>query len=308
MKFKKILLTGSAGMVGRNIVENIEKNKYQLLTPSKIELNLLNLENIRKFLNFYKPDCIIHAAGKVGGIKVNMQDPFGFCFENVLMGSNLVKASLENDVNEFINLGSSCMYPSNFKEAIDENDLLSDYLEPTNEGYAIAKITTAKLCEYVTKQFSGKSYKTLLPCNLFGKYDKFDLEKSHLVPSAIRKIHTALIKGESEVVIWGKGEVKREFMYVNDLVSAIFFCLERIQDIPNFLNIGTGIDYTIKEYYEVTKEVIGYKGDFVYDLEKPEGMKRKLINSAKINSLGWKSSTNLYDGIKNTYEYFKSLN
>ena len=300
----KILITGSNGMVGKNIAEYKDAQKYTLLSPSSKELNLLNRLSVDEYIKLNMPDIIIHCAGIVGGIQANMANPVQFLVDNTQMGLNIIMASKEAGIKKFINMSSSCMYPREAINPLGEELILKGELEPTNEGYALAKITSTRLCEYINKEDDSFKYKTVIPCNLYGKYDKFDPKHSHMLPAVIKKIHEAKINNQEELDIWGDGTARREFMYAEDLADFIYFALENFESMPQNINVGLGKDYTINEYYKAIAEVIGYKGDFVHDLTKPIGMKQKLIDDAKLTAFGWKYKTSLNDGIKKIYEYY----
>lgn len=304
----KILLTGGSGMVGRNVQDYAKKfSQYQLLAPSSSEFNLLDRNAVDDYLADIQPDVVIHSAGIVGGIQANIENPVKFLHENTLMGQNIVLGAYQSGVKKLINLGSSCMYPRNAQNPLMEDSILTGELEPTNEGYALAKIVTAKLCEYISRTNTDCEYKTLIPCNLYGKYDKFDPIKSHMIPSALLKVHHAKINGVDNVEIWGDGTVRREFMYAEDLADAIFFALENLSKLPNMTNVGLGYDYSINDYYEQIAKVVGYQGKFVHDLSKPVGMKQKLVNTDKLQQLGWKNQFSLEQGLKKTYQHFLTL-
>ena len=303
MNNKTVLLIGSGGMVGKNISEN-KPDYINLLTPSIEELNLLNYEEVFGFLKKYNPEYIIHAAGIVGGIQANINNPVRFLRENTLMSHNIIWGAYENRTPYFLNLGSSCMYPRDAKNPLKEEMILTGTLEPTNEGYALAKIFSQRLCSYINKERNNKNFKTIITCNLYGKYDKFDSEWGHMIPSVIRKIHDAKLKGDSEVTIWGDGKAKREFMFAADLADFIWLSIEDFENIPELLNIGLGFDYSINDYYKTISDVIGFKGSFVYDLSKPVGMKQKLVDTSRLSQTNWCSKTSLKDGIRITYEYY----
>lgn len=301
----KILITGSRGMVGRNIAEYEKSKNYILLTPSSKELNLLHRLSVDEYIKNNQPDIVIHCAGIVGGIQANIANPVKFLVDNVQMGLNIIMASYESGIKKFINLSSSCMYPREAINPLGEELILKGELEPTNEGYAIAKITSTRLCEYIHKENPSYYYKTVIPCNLYGAYDKFDPKHSHMLPAVIKKIHEAKINNQQTVDIWGDGEARREFMYAEDLADFIYYALENFNSMPQNINVGLGNDYSINEYYKTIAEVIGYQGEFAHDLSKPIGMKQKLIDDTKLKEYGWKHKTSLEDGIKKIYEYYK---
>lgn len=298
----KILLTGSTGMVGKNILDN-PNNNYHFICPSKKELDLTNKELVNDFIKLSNPDLIIHAAGKVGGIKTNRQNPITFLVDNLQMGLNVIMSAFENDIGKFINLGSSCMYPKNAINPLNEDYLLSGKLEPTNEGYALSKLVTNKLCEYINDKKNEKNYKTIIPCNLFGKYDNFDLETSHLIPAIIRKVDIAIESG-SNIEIWGDGNSRREFMYAEDMANAIYFVIENYDRIDSTMNIGLGYDFTINEYYDKIFKIMNYDGEFFHNHNMPSGMKQKLVSIDKQEKLGWSPTFNLEDGLMKTIEYY----
>ena len=292
-------------MVGRNILENKDISKFDILSPDSKELNLLNYLDVDKYIKINKPDFVIHAAGKVGGIQANMSQPVSFLIENMDMGRNVIMASKNNEVKQLINLSSSCMYPRNAENPLGEDLILKGELEPTNEGYALAKIMTTKLCEYIHKEDASYNYKTIIPCNLYGKYDKFDPNHSHMLPAVIKKIHDAKINNQKHIDIWGDGTARREFMYAGDLADFIFEAILKFEKLPQNINVGLGLDYSINEYYIAIAKVIGYRGGFINDLTKPIGMKQKLIDDSNLKKFGWKYKTSLNEGIKKTYEYYK---
>ena len=288
----RILLTGSTGMVGRNIVD--VNKKHEILTP---RLELLDYNSISTFFQNNEVDCVIHAAGRVGGIQANMNSNSTFLYENTVMGLNLAKCAYEAGVEKFVNLGSSCMYPAGTPSPIPESALFAGPVESTNEGYAIAKCTVAKYCETL-------GYSTIIPCNLYGKYDKFDEARSHMLPSAIRKIHLAKTSG-APVEIWGDGTARREFMYSEDLADFILEYIE-LENLPT-MNLGLGHDHSITELYKEVSCVLGYEGEFVYDRTKPTGVKEKRVDISRQILLGWRPKHDIHEGIKKTYEYFKDF-
>ncbi|ALO15601.1 GDP-L-fucose synthase [Salinivirga cyanobacteriivorans] len=302
---KRILLCGSSGMVGRNIKDSTPA-KYELLTPQSSELNLLNYGQTIQYLRQEHPGLIIHAAGIVGGIQANIANPVKFLTENTDMGRNLLLAAQNAGVTKLLNLGSSCMYPRQAPNPLKEESILDGELEPTNEGYAIAKIFTQRLCTYINKENPGFSYKTIIPCNLYGKYDDFSPEKSHMIPAVIRKIHETKKRYNNTVEIWGDGKARREFMYAGDLVRMMWEYIDRFDQMPNLMNIGLGYDYTINEYYQTIADVVGFSGSFSHNLSKPVGMKQKLVDTGKQKQVGLNPHYTLKQGIEATYQYFLS--
>lgn len=299
----KILITGGSGMVGKNLINFFKKNtNHELIYPTSSELNLLENNSVIEYFKLKKPDLIIHCAGLVGGIQANINSPYSFLSRNLIMGSNVIEAAISNKVEQLLNLGSSCMYPKDSASELEEEDILTGILEPTNEGYAIAKITVAKLCEYANKQFKC-NYKTIIPCNLFGMWDNFDPKNSHMIPAVIRKLHLAKINQET-AVIWGDGSSRREFMYAEDLADFINFSLLNYNSLDNYTNVGLGFDYSILDYYKEIASVVNYNGDFKFDLTKPSGMKRKLCSIRKQKKIGWSPKHTLKQGLKKTYKFY----
>jgi GDP-L-fucose synthase len=297
----KILITGSSGMVGKNLLEALKDKEYQLLTPRQRDLDLLNYCDVLAYLQNHGVQFIVHCAGKVGGIQANIREPYAFLANNLLMGLNLIKAAKELKIKKLLNLSSSCCYPRAIKNPLKEEYILQGQLEPTNEGYALAKIAVLKLCAYSNPEYQ---YKTLIPCNLYGPWDKFDPMHSHMIPAVIKKIHEAKINNQTELEIWGDGLARREFMYAGDLAHYILKAIEEFDSLPPIMNVGLGFDYSINDYYQIVAEVLGYKGHFKYNLEKPIGMKQKLLDIELQNKLGWKAKTSLKDGIKKTYKFY----
>ena len=291
-------------MVGSNIIDHEYSTKYKILSPSSSDLNLLNYQNTENYIAFNKPEFVIHAAGIVGGIEANMSYPVKFLFNNMQMGLNILMASKTKKIKKFINLGSSCMYPKNVENPIPEDLILKGELEPTNEGYAIAKLASSRLCEYITREDSSYLYRTIIPCNLYGKYDNFNYDSSHMIPGVIKRIHDAKNNNSEFVDIWGDGLARREFMYAADLADFIYYAVENFNKMPQNINVGLGFDYKIIEYYKIIADIIGYRGKFNHDMSKPIGMKKKLIDIKKLNKFGWSHQTSLESGIKKTYDYF----
>jgi GDP-L-fucose synthase len=303
-KNNTVLLTGGTGMVGRNILEHSSATDYTMLAPCSNELDLTDAAAVIEFLTKNNPNIIIHAAGKVGGIQANILNPVAFLSENTAIGNNIIMGAYRTGVRKFLNLASTCMYPHAATNPLKEDMLLSGPLEPTNEGYALAKIMSTRLCQYICKEDAQALYKTLIPCNLFGLYDKFDPENSHLVPAIIHKLHQAKIQQKHNVQIWGDGTARREFMFTGDLAGAVFRAIGQIENLPDLMNIGVGFDYSINEYYHAIAEIVGWNGTFTHDITKPEGMRQKLTSIELQKNWGWKSHTSLIEGLIKTYQHY----
>ena len=291
-------------MVGRNFQEHSAASDLEIIAPSSQDLDLRCFDQTLAYLETVRPDIVMHMAGTVGGIQANIKEPVRFLVENLDMGRNLVMASRECGILKLINLGSSCMYPRNIERPLTEDMVLTGELEPTNEGYALAKIVTSRLCEYVSRETPQFAYKTLIPCNLYGRWDKFDPAHSHLIPAIIHKIHIAKRDELPSVEIWGDGLARREFLYAADFADFLHQAVRRFDDLPMLMNVGLGYDHTVREYYEAARAVIGYRGEFVFDLDKPVGMQRKLTDVSRLTDWGWKARTDLKDGIAATYRYY----
>ena len=300
----RILLTGGNGMVGRNVRVHTLAVAHELYAPDSKALDLLDRSATSHYVRELRPDLIIHAAGRVGGIQANIEQPVRFLTENWDMGSNLVLAARGAGVPRLINLGSSCMYPRDREGMLSERDVLTGELEPTNEGYALAKIAVARLCQYVGREQPALAYKTLIPCNLYGMYDKFDPIRSHLIPAILIKLRQAMRDGSTSVEIWGDGLARREFMYAGDFAEAVWHAVERFDSLPEMMNVGVGEDHSINDYYTAAAAVVGYSGGFHHNLDKPVGMRRKLTDTALASAWGWQSQTSLREGIALTYAYF----
>ena len=310
IKGKKVYLAGHKGMVGSAILRCLENNNYNnLVLRSITELDLMRQADVENFFTIEKPEVVIVAAAKVGGILANNTYRADFIYDNLMIESNIIHAAHLAGVDKLLFLGSSCIYPKLAPQPLKEEYLLTDSLEFTNEPYAIAKIAGIKLCENYYRQY-GDNYYSAMPTNLFGPYDNYNLETSHVVPALIRKFHEAKINGLKEVTIWGTGTPKREFLYVDDLAEAIFYLLENIEakDIYDNgisqINIGSGEDLTIGELAQLVADVVGFKGRLEYDLSKPDGTPRKLMDVSRINKFGWKYKTTLREGIEKSYSWF----
>lgn len=309
-KNDKIFIAGHRGMVGSAIWSALHAKGYtNLVGRNSRELDLRNQLAVSDFFSQEKPAVVIDAAARVGGILANSNYPFQFLMENMQIQNNLIDSSLKADVQKFIFLGSSCIYPKLAPQPLKEEYLLTGPLEPTNEWYAVAKITGVKACEAIRKQF-GKDYISLMPTNLYGPNDNFDLTTSHVLPAMIRKFHEAKLAGErigmncsEPVELWGSGSPMREFLFVEDLADAVVFALEN-EFKENLYNIGTGTDLSIKELAELIQKTVGHTGDINWDSTKPDGTPRKLMDVTKMQQAGWKAKIGLEDGIKRTYEWF----
>jgi GDP-L-fucose synthase len=303
-KNSKIYIAGHLGMVGSACMRLLKQEGYNnVIGKTRSELDLTKQEQVSSFFKIEKPDVIIDAAAKVGGILANDTYPYEFLMDNMLIQNNLIKASLDNNVNKFIFLGSSCIYPRLAPQPLKEEYLLTAPLEPTNQWYAVAKISGVKLIESIRIQFE-KDYVSLMPTNLYGPNDNYDLKNSHVLPAMIRKFHEAKKEKRSEVLLWGSGSPFREFLHVDDLAKAVLFALQN--KLPDSLyNVGSSNEISIKELAILVKEIVGFQGAIKWDNTKPDGTPRKLMDSSKLNNLNWRSIIALEDGIKSVYEYFK---
>jgi GDP-L-fucose synthase len=299
----KIYIAGHKGMVGSAIWRLLENSGYSdLIGLSSNQLDLKNHQKVEDFFQSERPDVVIDAAARVGGILANNSYPYQFLMENMQIQNNLISTALKYDIQKFIFLGSSCIYPKLAPQPLKEEYLLTGPLEPTNEWYAIAKIAGVKTCEAIRKQF-GKDFVSLMPTNLYGPNDNFDLNTSHVLPAMIRKFHEAKVSGNLSVNLWGSGSPKREFLHVDDLATAVLFALQNT--LPEHLyNIGTGVDLSIRELAELIQLKVGHEGDILWDSTKPDGTPRKLLDVSKFKSLGWEPNFDLVTGIESTYEWF----
>lgn len=303
-KNSKIYIAGHKGMVGSACWRVLESAGYKnLIGKTSKELDLRDQREVKNFLKSEKPYAIIDAAAKVGGILANDTYPYEFLMDNLLIQNNLIRSAHELDIKKFIFLGSSCIYPKLAPQPLKEDYLLTGPLEPTNEWYAIAKISGVKLIEALRKQY-GRDYVSLMPTNLYGPGDNFDLKSSHVLPAMIRKFHEAKENNNSDVVLWGSGNPMREFLHVDDLAQAVKFILEN-QTENSLYNVGTGKDITIANLATIIQSITSHQGIIRWDDSKPDGTPRKLMDSSKLRSLGWSSKINLKDGIQSTYTFFK---
>lgn len=299
----KIFVAGHRGLVGSAIVRKLESEGYEnILTKNKSELDLLDQKAVADFFEAEKPEYVFLAAAKVGGIVANRDFPADFIYQNLQIQNNVIQSAYKNDVKKLVFLGSSCIYPKLAPQPIKEEYLLTGPLEPSNDAYAIAKIAGIKMCQSYNKQY-GTNYISLMPTNLYGPNDNFDLESSHVLPALIRKFHEAKESGSPTVTLWGTGSPMREFLHVDDLADASVSLMNNY-DGSEIVNVGTGEDVTIKELAELIRDTVGYKGELEWDSSKPDGTPRKLLDVSKIHNLGWKHKTTLEEGIKDTYSWY----
>jgi GDP-L-fucose synthase len=309
----KIFIAGHKGMVGSAIVRLLNDQDVEIITKDRTELDLLNQGSVQNFFEHEKIDQVYLAAAKVGGIHANNNYPADFIYENLTVQTNVIHSAFLNGVKKLLFLGSSCIYPKNANQPIQEKELLAGKLEPTNEPYAIAKIAGIKMCESYNRQYGkscGIDYRSIMPTNLYGPGDNYHPENSHVIPGLIYRFHKAKINNLESVTIWGTGAAKREFLYVDDLVQALIHVMnldkniydEQISSVCNHINVGSGKELTIKELAETIKEVTSFKGRINFDLSKPDGSLRKLLNSERINKLGFKPRTDLKEGLIKTYQ------
>ena len=302
-KNETIYVAGHRGMVGSAMVRKLQKEGFaNVLTRTRAELDLLDRAAVRAFFEKERPALVVDAAAKVGGIIANSEQKAAFLLQNTTIQNNLIEAAADFGTRKFLFLGSSCIYPKFAPQPIPENSLLTGALEPTNDAYALAKIAGIKLCQaYAAEQ--GKNFLSGMPTNLYGPHDNFDLHTSHVLPAIIRKAHEAKLRGEKSIPIWGTGTPRREFLHVDDLADACYFLLENY-DSPEVINIGCGEDVTIREVAETVCEVVGFRGELVFDTSKPDGTPRKLLDMSKMFGLGWRPKISLRDGIRHAYEWY----
>src|SRR6056297_2466954 len=303
-KDSKIYLAGHRGLVGSAIMRNLKSKGYNnIVYRNSSELDLTRQNKVEQFFKKEKPDYVFLAAAKVGGIKANDKYSAEFIYDNMMIQNNVINSAYENDVKKLLFLGSSCIYPKYADQPMKEEYLLSGKLEETNEAYAIAKISGLKMCKHYNKQY-GTNFISVMPTNLYGPNDNFDLETSHVLPALIRKFHEAKINNEEEVVIWGTGKPKREFLHVDDLADAVVYLMNNY-DGSQHVNIGVGKDISIQELAELIKDIVGFDGEIVNDTSKPDGTPRKLLDVSRLNEIGWEAEIGLREGIKMTYEWYK---
>ena len=299
-----IYVAGHRGMVGSALVRDLRRRGYEnLLLPSRDHLDLTRQDAVSDFFARERPRIVIMAAAKVGGIHANETFSGEFIYQNLVITTHVIEAARQSGTERLIFLGSSCIYPKHAPQPMPEDCLLSGPLEPTNEAYAIAKIAGLKLCQYYRRQY-GLLFHSLMPTNLYGPGDNYHPENSHVLPGLIRRFYEAREDGVKEVVVWGSGNVRREFLFVDDLADACHFLLQTAEP-PDWINVGSGVDLTIRELAELVREVVGFKGDLVFDAAKPDGTPRKLLDVSRMSELGWQATTPLRQGLERTYQAFK---
>lgn len=307
-----IYVAGHRGLVGSAIMRQLEADNFSnIVTRTHAELDLCNQSAVQDFFATEKPEYVIMAAAKVGGIHANSTYPAEFIYQNMMVEANVVDASHKNNVKRLLFLGSSCIYPKLAEQPMREDSLLTSELESTNEPYAVAKIAGIKLCESYNRQY-GTDYRSVMPTNLYGQGDNFHPENSHVIPALIRRFHEAKQRGDAEVVVWGTGKAKREFLHVDDMAAASLFVLQlddetyksNTREMLSHINIGTGMDCSISEMAETVKRVVGFKGKLIFDTSKPDGPPRKLLDVSRLRAMGWQSAISLEEGLTSTYEWF----
>jgi GDP-L-fucose synthase len=302
----KILITGASGMVGHALVQRLRTlGDANLFLPSSKALDATNQEAVNRYFKAHNPDVVIHLAGRVGGIKANMSRPVEFMYENLQMALNVINAAHENRVRRLMFVSSSCSYPVDCAQPMKEEDVLSGRLEPTNEGYALAKIAGMKLCAYHRRQY-GHDFFSLMPCNIYGYHDHFEPENSHVISALMFKMHQAKINGDPEVEVWGTGRSRREFLFVDDVADAIIHFIRHPNgDLPDLINIGSGTEQTIEELASLIQKVVDYQGTLKFNSDKPDGMLRKLLDVSRASALGWRAKVSLPDGLAKTYRWYQ---
>tara|TARA_B100000214_G_C23956518_1_gene623108 strand:- start:1099 stop:2061 length:963 start_codon:yes stop_codon:yes gene_type:complete len=310
----KIYIAGHRGLVGSAVLRNLESKGFNnLLTKSHKDLDLTNQTKVKNFFDKEKPDYVILAAAKVGGIYANNTYPADFIYQNTMIETNIIHSAYENKVKRLLFLGSTCIYPKEIEQPMREDALLSNKLEPTNEPYALSKILGIKLCESYNRQH-GTDFRSVMPTNLYGINDNFDPENSHVIPGLMQRFHNAKINNDNEVMVWGTGNAMREFLFVDDMAEASLFVLgidkeiydENTLPMISHINVGSGKDITIKELAEIMKEVVGFEGKISFDNTKPDGSPRKLIDVSRLSKMGWKNRTSLREGLELTYNWYKN--
>lgn len=302
-KSSKIYVAGSHGLVGSAILRNLQKNGYHnVVVRSHKELDLRCQDSVNQFFELEKPEYVFLAAAKVGGIWANNNYPAEFIYDNLMISANVIHAAYQHNVKKLLFLGSSCIYPKMAEQPMKEECLLTSALEPTNEAYALAKISGMQMCKYYRRQY-GCDFISAMPTNLYGINDNFDLNSSHVLPAMIRKFYEAKIQNKPEVILWGTGKVLREFLYVDDLADALLFLMNNYSD-ESHVNVGTGEELSIHDLALIVKKVVGYQGNIVYDSSKPDGTPRKLLDVSRLHKSGWHHNVSLQEGIETVYNWY----
>lgn len=300
----RVFLTGGGGMLGRNIKSVFFNEGLDVIAPTRDELDLGNFDEVRKYISYHRPNLVVHSAGLVGGIAQNLKQPYEFCFSNLQIGLNVIHAAFIEGVSDFINIGSANVYPDGESGyAMTENDILTGKINSSTEGYGLAKTCVLKLVSYLSQQY-GVNYRTLIPCNLYGVGDSFDIHKAHMIPAIIRRLHEAKVNLTATVEIWGDGSARREFLFAQDLAEFIFSILGRLDSLPQNLNVAPENDHSVLDYNQIVAKVVGYQGDFFFDESKPVGTKVKRLNTSLARKYGWEEKTSIVEGISKTYQYF----
>lgn len=298
-----LFIAGHRGLVGSAILRELQRRGFHnLITRTHSELDLTQPDAVRRFFAEARPEVVVLAAARVGGIKANNDYPVEFLLDNLKIQNNVIESAHEFDVRKLLFLGSSCIYPKFAPQPIPESALLTGALEPTNDAYALAKIAGIKLCQSYAREY-GRNFISVMPCNMYGQGDNFDLETSHVLPALLRKIHEAKTSNARQVVLWGTGNPRREFLFNEDLAAAAVFLLEKY-DSPEIINVGTGEDVTIRELAELIRDIVGFNGDLTFDTSKPDGTPRKLLDVSRIKALGWSPAVSLREGIERTYRWY----
>lgn len=314
-KKSKIYIAGHTGFVGSNLFNMLKQEYKNVFVYNRQQLNLRKPEQVLQIFKENEFDYVFMCAAKCGGIQANLEDPYGFLLNNLEIQNSLIEASIRTKVKKVLFLGSSCVYPKDYKQPLKEEYLLQAPVEPTNEGYALAKIVGLKLCEYANRlydkehrgDFNKTRFVSLMPCNVYGPADDFDLHSSHVMAALIRKIVDAKKHNLPKISVWGDGSARREFLYVEDLIDAMIWSMKNLEKTDSFLNVGSGYDISIMELANIISSEAEYEGKIIYDTEKPTGMKRKCLDVSKINKLGWVAKTDLKIGIKKTLEFYRNL-
>lgn len=301
----KILILGSNGFLGKNFLKHPLSKEHVILNPSKNNLNLLDVKLIDDYLSYHNPDLIINCAGIVGGIAANINNDLNFLNENISINKNLILSSFQHNIKKFINFGSSCMYPSHLKGPMEESQITGGNFEKTNEGFALSKVVSLKLCEYISNDYNDFFYKTIIPCNLFGSFDHYnDKIRSHMIASAINKVHEAKLNNSDTIIVWGSGKVRREYTSAYNVVDFVYKNIQNISSFPNYFNLGINLDYSVKQYYEMIMKLFNFEANLKMDISKPDGVFQKLLNTTYPQKINWINPLSLRDGLKEAINFY----